>query len=90
MKTKMGGKEVAMRTADRLIEVYRALGCVLNNPATFGLGHRAPKPLVDMLTASRQKLMDELIEQRRWREDEDVSLEAELSQDADVRVPCRG
>lgn len=78
-----------MTTADHVIEVYRALGCVLDNPATFGLGHRAPKPLVDVLTASRRKLMDELIEQKRWKDDEDVSLEAELSQDADVRVPCR-
>ena len=78
-----------MTTADRLIEVYRALGSVLNNPAMFGLGHRAPKPLVDLLTASRRKLMDELLEQRSWRGDEDVSLEAELSQDADPRVPSR-
>lgn len=78
-----------MTTADRLIEVYRALGSVLNDPEMFGLGQRAPEPLVDVLTTSRRKLMDELLEQRRWRGNEDVSLEAELSQDADARVPSR-
>lgn len=78
-----------MTTADRLIEVYRALGSVLNDPEMFGLGQRAPEPLVDVLTTSRRKLMDELLEQRRWRDNEDASLEAELSQDADARVPSR-
>lgn len=78
-----------MTTADRLTEVYCALGSVLNDPEMFGLGQRAPEPLVDVLTASRRKLMEELLEQRRWRDGEDVSLEAELSQDADARVPSR-
>ncbi len=74
-----------MATTNRLIEIYRALGRVLNNPAAFGLGHRAPKPLVEILTTSRRRLMEELTEQKRWQEDEELSLEAELSQDADTR-----
>jgi hypothetical protein len=72
-----------MATTNRLVEVYRALGRVLNSPEAFGVGHRAPKPLVEILTTSRQRLMEELIEQKCWREDDECSLEAELSQDAD-------
>lgn len=75
-----------MATTNRLIEVYRMLGRVLNNPAAFGLGHRAPRTLVEVLTSSRQRLMEELSEQRRW-DPEEACLEAELAQDADVRVP---
>lgn len=75
-----------MATTSRLIEVYRILGRILDDPEAFGLGHRAPRTLVEVLTTSRQKLMEELSEQRRW-EGEDASLEAELAQDADVRVP---
>lgn len=77
-----------MATTNRLIEVYRLLGCVLNNPAAFGLGHRAPTPLVDALTASRCTLMEEMSEQKCGQEEEqeeEPSLEAELSQDADTR-----
>ena len=75
-----------MATMNRLVEVYRTVESVLNNPEAFGLGQRAPKALVDMLTSARQKLMEELIEQRNWRGDEEDSLEAELSQDADAAV----
>ena len=73
-----------MATLNRLMDIYRALGSVLNNPAAFGLGHRAPEPLVNVLTSARQKLMEELIRETSWREDEEESLEAELSQDADT------
>lgn len=83
----MGQEANAMATTNRLIKVYRTLGSVLNNPEGFGLGQRAPKSLVDILTSARQKLMEELIEQRSWREDQADSLEAELSQDADAAVP---
>lgn len=75
-----------MATTSRIIEVYRTLGRVLNDPKAFGLGERAPKTLVDELTVSRRKLMEELIEQRRWLEEDEVFLETELSQDADVHV----
>ena len=75
-----------MTTTNRLIEVYRLLGCVLNNPAAFGLGHRAPTPLIDALTTSRSRLMEEMSEQK-CRQEEEPSLEAELSQDADTK-PC--
>ncbi len=73
-----------MASTDRLMQVYRALGRVLSDPVAFGLGHRAPKPLVDTLTISRQRLMEELLEQKRWDNQEEESLEAELSQDADT------
>lgn len=75
-----------MTSWNRLFEVYRALGRVLNDPAVFGLSHRAPASLVEALTACRQKLMEEMVEQRRWQEDEEGSLEAELSQDSDTTV----
>jgi hypothetical protein len=77
-------KERIMATRNRLIEIYRELGRVLSNPAAFGLGDRAPRPLVEILTSSRKRLMEEVIEQERCEEDEEVSLEATLSQDADT------
>ena len=75
-----------MATTSRIIEVYRALGRVLNNPKAFGLGERAPKTLVDELTVGRRKLMEELIEQKRWLEEDEIFLETELSQDADAYI----
>jgi hypothetical protein len=73
-----------MSTTNRLKEIYQALGRVLNDPLAFGLGNRAPKPLLDTLTSARKQLMEELIEQKCWPEDGEESLEAELSQDADT------
>ena len=72
-----------MATRNRIIEVYRDLGCVLNDPTAFGLGPRVPNPLVEILTASRTKLMEEIEEQKLEEEEDELSLEAELSQDAD-------
>jgi len=75
-----------METTNRIFEVYRALGRVLNNPRAFGLGQRAPKLLVEELTICRHQLMEELKEQKQWPEEDDDLLEAELSQDADLPV----
>lgn len=72
-----------MATRNRLMEIYRGLGRVLNRPAAFGLGERAPKRLVQILTISRRRLMEELIEQKCSQELEKLSLEVELSQNAD-------
>lgn len=72
-----------MPTTDGIIEVYRILGRILNDPASFGLADRAPRPLVDELTKARKVLMDELVDETRSREEEDF-LAAELSQDADL------
>jgi hypothetical protein len=68
--------------ADRIREVYRELGRVLRFPQAFGLGHQAPKPLVEVLRACRHKLMNELKEQNRWLLEDEGTLEDELSQDA--------
>lgn len=65
----------------RIKQVYRDLGRVLDRPESFGLGERAPKPLVNALTAMRQKLREELIELKQWAPGDELS--AELSQDAD-------
>jgi hypothetical protein len=69
---------------DRIKEVYRDLGRVLDSPEHFGLGERAPSLLVNALTAMRQKLKEELIELKRSPND---YLAAELSQDADCPAP---
>ena len=47
---------------NRIKVVYNDLGRVLNSPESFGLGERAPNPLVNALTAMRQNLREELIE----------------------------
>ena len=75
-----------MATANRIVEVYRTLGRVLNNPEAFGLGQRAPRLLVEELTMSRHTLLEELKEQKQWLADDEDLLEAELSQDADLPV----
>ncbi len=67
---------------NRVLLVYKALGQVLNSPQAFGLGDRAPKPLVEALSAMRRSLREELEEENRlggqdWLSDE-------LSQDADT------
>ncbi|HLJ30160.1 MAG TPA: hypothetical protein VKY85_25865 [Candidatus Angelobacter sp.] len=79
-----------MATLNRLTDVYKELGRVLNNPAAFGLGPRAPKALVEVLTRARQRLMEEITEQKRWLEEEGDALEVELSQDADSLVELPG
>ncbi|MGZ4843288.1 MAG: hypothetical protein ACXVJ1_01190 [Candidatus Angelobacter sp.] len=66
---------------NRIKVVYNDLGRVLNSPESFGLGERAPKPLVNALTAMRQKLREELIDLKQWEAGDDLS--AELSQDRD-------
>lgn len=73
-----------MATRNPLKEIYCMLGRVLNRPAAFGLGDRAPKRLVEILTISRRRLMEELVEQKCSRELDELSLEAELSQDTDT------
>ena len=75
-----------MPPTNRIAEVYRALGLILNNPASFGLAYCTPKPLVDALTTARHMLMEELFEESRRPEEEEDFLAAELSQDADTRV----
>jgi len=70
---------------NRIKVVYNDLGRVLNSPESFGLGERAPQPLVAALTAMRQKLMEELIDLKQWEVSDNLS--AELSQDSDRPVP---
>ena len=70
---------------DRIKEVYLTLGRILNEPARFGLGQRAPRALADTLGLARQELMQELREELA----ESDFLAAELSQDADRHAgPC--
>jgi len=67
---------------NRIKVVHNDLGRLLDSPKSFGLGERAPKPLVDALTAMRQLLREELIELKQWEGSDDLS--AELSQDGDT------
>jgi hypothetical protein len=72
---------------NRVLLVYKALGRVLNDPQSFGLGERPPKPLNEALSAMRQSLREELAEESEllsvdW-------LSGELSQDADRRRPAK-
>ncbi len=69
---------------NRIKLVYKDLGRVLDSPESFGLGERAPKPLVNALTAMRQNLRAELIEIKQWLPEDDLAVE--LSQDADKPV----
>lgn len=64
---------------DRVGDVYRMLGHILNNPKTFGLEERLPKALYEALSKMQLDLMHEL---REEMSDEDF-LVMELSQDAD-------
>ena len=75
-----------MSTMNRIFDVYRSLGRVLNNPSEFGLGHRAPKPLIEELTKSRNALVEEMRGQQQWAEEIENGLEEELSQDADRQM----
>ena len=66
---------------NKVMQVYRGLGQVLNSPQSFGLGERAPKPLIEALTGMRQSLREELAEDSEMSSDDWLS--SELSQDAD-------
>ena len=70
---------------NRVLLVYKTLGRVLNNPQSFGLGDRAPKPLVEVLTTMRQSLRQELAEDSRSSAEDWLS--GELAQDADRPKP---
>lgn len=70
---------------NRVLLVYKTLGQVLNNPQSFGLGDRAPKSLVDVLSTMRQSLREELEEENRLSAEDWLS--DELSQDADRPKP---
>ena len=66
---------------DRVLLVYKALGRVLNSPQAFGLGERPPKPLIEALSAMRQSLREELVEEKQLSSEDWLSRD--LSQDAD-------
>lgn len=63
-----------------LADVYLELGKILNQPQLFGLGERAPEPLVQVLMRLRAKLRDEIARENAVSAD---YLADELSQDAD-------
>ena len=69
------------REKSRVLLVYKSLGRVLTCPHDYGLGLRAPQPLVEALTAMRQSLHEELAQARDLSEDDWLS--DELAQDAD-------
>lgn len=66
-----------------LTDVYLELGKILNQPQLFGLGERAPEPLVQMLIRSRAVLREEMAKENAVAGD---YLADELSQDADRRA----
>jgi hypothetical protein len=70
-----------MDSTSRLQQVYNALGRILSDPESFGLGKPVPELLVSAVTAMRQQLKDEMIALDRWEPDDD-DLSAELSQDS--------
>lgn len=67
----------------RTMLVYKKLGQVLNSPQSFGLGERAPKPLIEALSAMRHCLREQLREENEQSSKD--WLASELSQDADQR-----
>jgi hypothetical protein len=72
---------------NRVLSVYKALGQVLNDPQSFGLGERAPKPLIEALSAMRQRLREELAEENQLSSGDWLSRD--LSQDADRDLQAR-
>jgi hypothetical protein len=72
---------------NRVLLVYKALGRVLNNPQSFGLGERPPKPLTEALSAMRQNLGEELAEENDPSSEDWLSRD--LSQDADQSRPVK-
>jgi hypothetical protein len=75
------------KAMNRVLLVYKTLGQVLNSPQSFGLGDRAPKPLVDVLSAMRRSLRDELEEENQLSAEDWLS--GELAQDADRPAPLK-
>lgn len=73
---------------NRVMLAYKTLGRVLNSPQSFGLGDRPPKPLTDALSAIRQSLREELVEEDELSSNDWLSCE--LSQDADLHRPVKG
>ncbi len=76
------------REKNRVLLVYRSLGRVLSNPQDYGLGLRAPQPLVEALTAMRRSLREEIAEGQDLGDDDWLS--DELAQDADRPEPSSG
>lgn len=72
---------------NRVLLVYKALGQVLNDPQSFGLEERAPKPLIEALSAMRQSLREELAEENEQSSGDWLSRD--LSQDADHHRPLK-
>jgi hypothetical protein len=72
---------------NRVLLVYKTLGRVLNSPQSFGLGERPPKPLVEALSAMRQRLREELAEENELSSGDWLSRD--LSQDADRHLPVK-
>jgi hypothetical protein len=75
------------RGKGRVLLVYRSLGRVLSVPQDYGLGLRAPQPLVEALTAMRRSLREELAETAAVGDD---WLSDELAQDADPPARMSG
>jgi hypothetical protein len=76
------------REKNRVLLVYRSLGRVLSRPQDYGLGLRAPQPLVEALTAMRGTLREELAAEPDLADDDWLS--DELAQDADRPEPDTG
>jgi hypothetical protein len=68
---------------NRVLLVYKTLGRLLDNPQSFGLGKRMPKPLAEALSSMRRSLREELEEENELSSGDWLSCE--LSQDADHR-----
>jgi hypothetical protein len=66
---------------NRIMQVYKLLGQVLNSPQSFGLSERPPRPLIEALSTMRKDLREELVEQNQLLSGDWLS--SELSQDAD-------
>lgn len=67
---------------NRLMQVYKMLGQLLNNPQSFGLSERPPKLLVEALSTMRKNVREELVEEDQLLAEDWMS--SELSQDADI------
>jgi hypothetical protein len=72
---------------NRVLLVYKALGRLLDNPQSFGLGERMPKPLAEALSTMRRCLREELVEENELSSGDWLSRD--LSQDADRYLPAK-
>ncbi len=72
---------------NRVMRVYKILGQVLNSPQSYGLGDRAPRPLIETLSTMRQCLREELAEDNHLSSEDWLS--SELSQDADRHLTTK-